>query len=257
MEHDSEKSLKEFILNVLDSDDQGEYSSDESLPLAATPVDEPYAISVDEVHPEETDLYSEAVRQCGRLFSILLQLREYYNDYTYMMMVKATFAFIASTFAEQRFLTQSKGLPVDSLRDQRDDSGFGLFFVLALFPREYGILPKENMPVIRMMVDYANDANDVLSYYKESIVGDEPASAFILYSQSSGVSRAEALQQYINLSKRDIQRMEEYGCSAKIKKIMRRFIYSYVRWHVDSPRYQLDEILGDAGVYEGNPTRGP
>jgi hypothetical protein len=96
------------------------------------------------------------------------------------------------------------------------------------------------------LIAYINYTNDVISFYKESIVGEERVNYICNVAKTRGIGQSEALRvvsrevcdtvKSIRLALREEPEMTE---------VVEDFFRSYVLFHLNQPRYQLMEVVAD------------
>ncbi|RPA83470.1 terpenoid synthase [Ascobolus immersus RN42] len=116
-----------------------------------------------------------------------------------------------------------------------------LLFPLNVFPDDVTCIP-DVVPIIPMLVDYIDFLNDILSYYKESVVGEEKT-YFTQLEKMSGVDKLVLLKQECDNQVRavlGVRRLLED--KEDLRKHFDLFFDGYVRWHNNCERYYLGEV---------------
>jgi hypothetical protein len=101
----------------------------------------------------------------------------------------------------------------------------------------------EYLPLIPDLGLYTNQLNDLFSFYKESIVGDERNNAPHLRARMAQMSVATVLQQLQKEILDSLGRMNRVlQQRPALEKYVTAYIDGYVAYHLDDPRYRLSEL---------------
>jgi hypothetical protein len=164
------------------------------------------------------------------------------------LIVSSTLNFITSLLVDE----QMQGLKVSAYADNypaysRIMSGLSEPYALAAFPAE---LPLESfIHALPSLLTFTVNANDVLSFYKEEILG-ETVTLVLLVESCQGCSRSHAFHSIIN---------EAVEAHEKILRILapnkaaldayQSFASGYVDYHTSlNSRYHLDELEFNDGA---------
>lgn len=92
--------------------------------------------------------------------------------------------------------------------------------------------------------DYCIDTSDIFSYYKEA-QGGETGTYVLNYAAINQVSEAEALGRIIDYTISLIHRVRGILGEGKARDAWESFASGYIRYHLQTERYKLVEILPD------------
>ncbi|KAE8371807.1 isoprenoid synthase domain-containing protein [Aspergillus bertholletiae] len=128
----------------------------------------------------------------------------------------------------------------------RDKTGAGEVYAHFIFPEhlaeESGHLPTY-MPLIACMLDIIDDVNDILSFFKESVVGTEMNTNIMNRARTSCCSPHDVLKQLCRETTETIDVVsnvvEDNGV---VGELWKDFINGYIMWHICEDRYRLKEI---------------
>jgi hypothetical protein len=128
----------------------------------------------------------------------------------------------------------------------RDKTGAGEVYAHFIFPEqlaEEGGHLSRYVPLIACMRDIIDDVNDILSFFKESVIGSEMNTNIMNRARASRCSLREVLQQICKETSETMyvvsNAFEEQDIAGKLWK---DFISGYIMWHICEDRYQLKEI---------------
>lgn len=100
------------------------------------------------------------------------------------------------------------------------------------------------LPCIPDLVDYVNWVNDITSFYKESIVGDERLNYVCNFAHTRDISYAKALKLITQEVCERVQRIRYVlRKSPGLMEVVEDFFKAYMAFHLEQPRYRLREVL--------------
>ncbi|KAK9859158.1 isoprenoid synthase domain-containing protein [Penicillium brevicompactum] len=127
----------------------------------------------------------------------------------------------------------------------RDKTGAGEVYAHFIFPEhlaeESGHLPTY-IPFIACMLEIIDDINDILSFYKESVVGTETNTNIMNRARTSCCSGHDILKQICG-EVAETMNVVNTGLTEKgiAGKLWRDFVDGYIIWHICENRYRLKE----------------
>ncbi|KAL3480914.1 isoprenoid synthase domain-containing protein [Aspergillus californicus] len=139
----------------------------------------------------------------------------------------------------------------------RDKTGAGEVYAHFVFPEhlaeENGYLPTY-VPFIACMLDIINGVNDILSFFKETVVGTEMNTNIMNRARISCCSPHDVLKEICRETAETmyvVSNVFEEKCV--VGKLWKDFMNGYIMWHICEDRYRLNEIglamkLGQDGV---------
>ncbi|PYI04686.1 terpenoid synthase [Aspergillus sclerotiicarbonarius CBS 121057] len=176
--------------------------------------------------------------------SAIHSLSHDYDAFDFGRIFKSAVDFMSGIIAEAEFLPRISQSPSCDGQFLRRMTGMGEAFAHLCFPRALNIPREDYIPLVPEMDDFMNHVNDVLSFYKESIVGEEEENQILRYARLNQVSVQHSLEHFMALadqSARNIRRLA--ACTPELGRVMERFIQGYLRFNTECPRYRLKECL--------------
>lgn len=128
----------------------------------------------------------------------------------------------------------------------RDKTGAGEVYAHFIFPEhlaaENGHLPTY-APFVACMLDIIDDVNDILSFFKESVVGTEMNTNIMNRARTSCCSPHDVLEQVCRETVETTYAVSNaVGEKSVVGKLWKDFINGYIMWHICEDRYRLKEI---------------
>lgn len=174
----------------------------------------------------------------------------HFSIYITGLIFKTTIDYVLSAVLEFRYPNGLPTLPPNTCTGfplfQRKKTGASECFALFLFPEHLfpakDYLPKF-LPVIPEVIEMFDGINDVLSFYKECVVGNENNNFVLNKSRCMGVTPMDVL-------KETGQRMVECNRGTRealvkepaLQKVCSDCFDGYITWHCDQKRYRLNEL---------------
>ncbi|RAH75644.1 terpenoid synthase [Aspergillus aculeatinus CBS 121060] len=180
----------------------------------------------------------------------LTQMEPHYGTFTMDLLVASTIESIASQGLE----SSGHAYPPDRISDDfpryfRWMTGFaqpyGLFLPARhLFPDQ----PTETVEALMLgvmpeMAQLAHGINDVLSFYKESVVGSERANFIYMGAAKRGIAPLAMLEEFtweLFTSYEAVMRRLEVN--SQLREVFRLWIHGETLFHYIDPRYRLMEV---------------
>ncbi|KAG7088709.1 hypothetical protein E1B28_012679 [Marasmius oreades] len=175
------------------------------------------------------------------LAKALLNTSKYYSPIQSNLIVTSTLDFMTSLIMEVKIKKMESFDSPSFAAYYRDMSGVSIAFAMFIFPK--GIDPATYIQCTPQIGMYINYMNDVLSFYKEEVAGEEENLVSMLAKESS-ITKYEAIQRIAD----DVAEAEK-DISTRLagNKLAldgwQSFKRGYVRFHTSSPRYKLDELF--------------
>lgn len=181
---------------------------------------------------------------------LCVETPKYYGSYGASCIIKAGLDFITGCKLEAMFPhgfppARSKLFP----RFIRKKTGISEAYAHALFPEE--LFPEKiwlakYITAIPDMIDVIDLTNDVLSFYKESVVGDEENTFIQSYARTFSCTAVEALNRISeDVVQANSNSLEVLGSGGEeLAKVYDDCIKGYVTWHFTQKRYRMAEIMG-------------
>ncbi|THC93476.1 hypothetical protein EYZ11_007032 [Aspergillus tanneri] len=144
----------------------------------------------------------------------------------------------------------------------RDKTGFSEPYAHFCFPQK--IYPESKylqtyLPVVPDITEYTCYTNDILSFYKESIVGHERLNYISNYANTQGVGLADALREVCANVTRNVHNVRSVLANhPEMLKNVEEYFRGYAAWYLNQKRYRLDDIQirgADDQRYELTPTQ--
>lgn len=129
----------------------------------------------------------------------------------------------------------------------RSMTGNAEAFVYFIVPREiwsgYNETMTQFVQAVPELIDFTNKVNDILSFYKESIVSSERNGYVYHRAQASQSTISECLSSLVDGIFESIHNIEATLISQPdLFKVVNGFIRGYIAFHVIEPRYRIGEL---------------
>lgn len=129
----------------------------------------------------------------------------------------------------------------------RSMTGNAEAFVYFIVPREicsgYNETMTQFIQAVPELIDFTNKVNDILSFYKESIVSSERNGYVYHRAQASQSTISECLSSLVDEILESIHNIEATLTSQPdLFKVVNGFIRGYIAFHVIEPRYRIGEL---------------
>jgi hypothetical protein len=187
------------------------------------------------------------VKVIQSLFDQVLDMGQYYDGFAQDMMFKGVAEFLTANVIE----LETKGVltPVESTPNftsyLRQKSGISETFTLLLFlgKESEGEVELGHLPIIPELMRWTDETNDILSFYKESIVGDERDNSIYLHALSHGQSPLQSLLDYQTSALGFLGRIKAFlDENEGLRKVVEEFVQGYLAFHFTNPRYRFREL---------------
>lgn len=175
--------------------------------------------------------------------------QQYYDTWDGDMIVKAVLEFFSANLVEIE-----RGAQLKPTEDSpsftsyfRLKSGVAEPFAYFIFPLLRSRHPGDcaHLPMIPDLMAFMDEVNDIMSFYKESMVGDERDNAIYMHANAQGQGLTQALLDYRASALELIARIRAFAASqeeAGIKNQVEEFLNGYMAFHLTYPRYRLSEL---------------
>ncbi|GFN20856.1 terpenoid synthase [Aspergillus tubingensis] len=184
------------------------------------------------------------------LYTSLEDLSQYYDTFAGDMIMKSVLDYVSINILEEEqkerkddfMLSSSTSMFPDFLRQK---SAIGEAYAFLNFPGSWDVA--SYFPLIPDMAAIVDQLNDVVSFYKESVLGNEAGTWVRQTCVCLGVSEYEAIEIRAAQCLDCIRRLRG-ACQGDVKLLKRvnEFIQGYALYHLCLERYKLD----DFGNYE-------
>ncbi|KAK8150317.1 hypothetical protein G3M48_002887 [Beauveria asiatica] len=168
-------------------------------------------------------------------------LDAWYPTYSVNMMWKAVYEYIAFVPVEEehgRLLVQNS---VQVLTDYiRRITTAGDLFSYMLFPKEIPV--SEYICIVPHLNLFLAEVNDLLSFYREVIVGNESNGVLLQRSKANGWSLRDAVKNCSERCLKIVEYIRSADLSHKVRPIVDEFVLAYITFHLRTPRYRLSEL---------------
>lgn len=99
------------------------------------------------------------------------------------------------------------------------------------------------LPAIQDLYDYINHTNDILSFYKESILGQERLTYIPNFAQAHDLTLTKTFRKIIANVTENVQNIGTvFAESPQLLKTTEEFIQGYGVWYLEQLRYRLGEL---------------
>lgn len=137
----------------------------------------------------------------------------------------------------------------------RQKSGIGEAYAFFYFPgSDWGL--GDYFTLIPDIAGIIEQLNDVLSFYKESVLGNEPGTWVKQTCVCKGISEGEAFKERVDQCLGSIRRLRAASEeNPRLVKTVNEFINGYPLFHLNAGRYKLDQF-GSYHGWQGEKTAG-
>ncbi|KAG6002503.1 hypothetical protein E4U54_000865 [Claviceps lovelessii] len=174
-------------------------------------------------------------------------LSKHYGPFSTANIIKSCFQFLSITAVEHQY---ANGFPVtsDSFPDWlRLKTGDGETYALYLFPD--ALFPEQKLlghflPAIPDLAEWFDLTNDMLSYYKERVVGSEENGYIVNRAAMLGVTEMESLEVCAKQVGVLYDRITAVLSSNKdLLAAWKCAVNGYILFHIKQPRYRLNDLF--------------
>jgi hypothetical protein len=177
-------------------------------------------------------------------------LKECFGPYACDMILKGTIEFISGCILELRY--DGKLIPPQSapnfpqylrLKTGISEPHAHFVFPEPMYPE--GLCLQTYLPVMPDLVDFINYANDIMSFYKESVVSTEQFNFISNYSRVHNTAPLQVLPIICEKTIQCLHRIREtlsLSADSRMLETTEEFIQGYLAWYLNRPRYKLDDF---------------
>ncbi len=183
------------------------------------------------------------------LVGFLLDNGTYMGPYAAAMNTKATIEFVCGCIMERDY--DGKVVPPLGAKKFpgyfREKTGYTEPYAHFCFPE--AMFPERNylqvyMPCIQDLIEFISYANDILSFYKESVVGTERLNYVCNIANTHGLGAADALRLVCkNVTENVLTTRKVLKGYPDMRDTVDEFFRGYVAWYLNQQRYKLTDIL--------------
>jgi hypothetical protein len=187
------------------------------------------------------------VKVLQSLFDQVLEMGRFYDTFATDMVFKGAVEFCSANLVEIEkgaLLKANKSAP-EFVNYFRLKSGIAEPYAFYIFPENllHGSNPCCHLPLIPDLVGFINAVNDIMSYYKESLIGNERGNAIHLHAAANGQSVVESLSDYQRSALVYLGRVREYASTELVlAEKVEEFIQGFMAFHLMYTRYRLNEL---------------
>lgn len=179
-------------------------------------------------------------------------MSQYFGPYARAMISKSIVEFIGSRLIENRY-HKLMNIPcvgaISFPQYFRQRAGIPEPYAQFVFPQQ--LYPEEifletYLPILADIADFIGHANDILSFYKETIVGDEEMNYICNFARASQISVLDSLRLTSDKAVHCVKNIRAFLYQAKCLRILNlteHFIQAYVGQHVAEMRYKLSDLV--------------
>ncbi|KAF8249234.1 terpenoid synthase [Wilcoxina mikolae CBS 423.85] len=181
---------------------------------------------------------------------------KHFGPYATGAIMKSIFDYFLGCIAEKQYLKNiaAKKSSLRFVPHLRRKVGCSEMFTHMLFPE--ALFPEAEylhryLPIVPDNMTLVDSINDVLSFYKESVVGGEENNYIMGYARREGCSPLEVVRDLCEQQealKEDVRETMTGSDDAGDEALLVRceaFWEGYTAWHVQQKRYCLEELLGE------------
>ncbi|KAI5819291.1 isoprenoid synthase domain-containing protein [Pyronema omphalodes] len=179
---------------------------------------------------------------------VTLETPKHYGPYGTGIIVKGSIDFLIGCLLEAE-MPKKMQVPKTAARWTtffRSKTGMGEIYSHFLFPLEQFSEPEDVKYYIASIPDIAeniNKINDILSFYKESVVGNERDNYVCLEARRTGRTPVEVLRKICEEQVQFVSEVKEALSAHDLcQEAFSEFITGYIMYHCSNSRYRLSEI---------------
>ncbi|PSN73294.1 terpenoid synthase [Corynespora cassiicola Philippines] len=182
------------------------------------------------------------------LVNFLLDNDTYMGPYAAAMNTKATIEFICGCIMERNYDGKIKP-PVGAKKFPgyfREKTGYTEPYAHFCFPE--AMYPEKDylhvyMPCVQDLIEFISYANDILSFYKESVIGPERLNYVCNIANTHGLSASDALKLVCkNVTENVLTTRQVLKDYPDMVDTVDEFFRGYVAWYINQTRYHLTDI---------------
>jgi hypothetical protein len=182
------------------------------------------------------------------LVHFLLDNNTYMGPYAAAMNTKATIEFICGCIMERDYDGKVEP-PVGAKKFPgyfREKTGYTEPYAHFCFPE--ATCPEKEylhvyMPCIQDLIEFISYANDILSFYKESIVADERLNYICNIANTHGLSVCDALKLVCEqVTENVLTTRKVLKDHPEMRDTVDEFFRGYIAWYLNQKRYKLTDI---------------
>lgn len=186
---------------------------------------------------------------------ITQEVPRYFGPISTAAIIKSSIDFLVGCLIEAEFPKGLAGVPETSSRFphyQRLKSGSSEAYAYFLFPD--AVFPEKQyletyLPAVPDITEHIDMINDVLSFYKESVVGTEQNSFLMNSARIHNVDPVELLKDVAAKQKKlSMDISATLSKRPELRKSFETFVKGYIMWHCSEKRYRLSELGIEMGV---------
>ncbi|KAK3208313.1 hypothetical protein GRF29_77g339559 [Pseudopithomyces chartarum] len=183
------------------------------------------------------------------LVDFLLSNNTYMGPYAAAMNTKATIEFICGCIMERDY--DGKVIPPFGAKKFpgyfREKTGYTEPYAHFCFPE--AMFPEKEflhvyMPCIQDLIEFISYANDILSFYKESVVGDERLNYVCNVANTHGLNAVDALKKVCaEVTDNVLTTRKVLKNYPEMVDTVDEFFRGYIAWYLNQKRYKLTDIV--------------
>lgn len=218
-----------------------------------------YVLLIDDLAPHMSDALSEFQERLitnrkqksdilQSLVNFLPTIGRFFGSYANAMITKSTIVFVYGCLLEQQYSDKSVAPPEAYSFPSyfRQKTGYAEPHAHFAFPQELyteEACLKKYLPIIPDLCDFINYVNDVLSFYKESMVGSEKTNFICNYSNVHDISIQDALRRTCSFVVENARRIRKIlAAYPEMLDTTNQFMRGYVAWYINQSRYRLSDF---------------
>ncbi|KAL4723468.1 hypothetical protein ACLX1H_009103 [Fusarium chlamydosporum] len=190
-------------------------------------------------------------KQIEDFLNMAFQMEEWLDTFAVDMVFKGQLEFLSANLVENENgdqLCPHKSTPYFLRNYFRLKSGISEPYAFFIWPADviaqagnHCCTPLAVMPDLMTWID---DTNDVMSFYKESIIGNERNNCVSIDARAIGKTPLESVKDYVESAMESLIRILEFAKvqQPEVRKKLQEFINGYITFHYNYPRYRLKEL---------------
>lgn len=176
---------------------------------------------------------------------------DFYGPYASSIFIKSCLDFLSGSYLENELEKDDciSNIPETATafpRFLRMKAGYGEQYAHQILPEEL-VKEKEHLKdyifIIPDLVDIVDYFNDVISFFKESVVGNERTNLISTYAKAHGMETTEALEVFCGKAVEAWERIDRSLKDEEIKRVVRESVMGYLTFEARLSRYRMMELF--------------
>ncbi|EPS33065.1 hypothetical protein PDE_08027 [Penicillium oxalicum 114-2] len=190
-------------------------------------------------------------QQIADFLKIPFQMESWLDNFALDMVFKSQLEFLSANLVENEYgdrLCPHPSTP-QSLRSYfRLKSGICEPYAFFIWPSSIMVQDHNHngapLAIMPDLMTWINDTNDIMSFYKESIIGDEVNNSISLHARAKSQTLLESVKDHVSLATDAFVRIMEFAKDQhpEVQRKLLEFLNGYIAIHYKDPRYHMQDL---------------